>query len=62
MRPGGIVVEVSTDPDIAAVHADAARIITQAQEHGDGRRAGAQAIDGAPCGSGGAPDGATGRQ
>ena len=62
MRPGGIVVEVPTDPDIAAVHADAARIITQAQEHGDGRCSGAQALNCAPGRSGGAPDGAAGGQ
>ncbi len=54
----GLVVEVPADPDVAAVHADTARVLAQAQEHGHGRHPGAQARNGSPRRGRGASDGA----
>ena len=53
---GVFVVEVPVDPDVAAVEADTARVVAQAQEHGHGRCTGSQVRQRAACRSGEATD------
>jgi len=50
------VIEVPVDPDVSTIDADAARVITQAQEHGDRGRACTQVLQRAACGPGAPPD------
>ena len=51
-----LVIEVPVDPDVAAIDADAARVVTQAQEHGDRGRARTQVLQRAARGPGAPPD------